>query len=529
MYQNYINSVNRLISKWRDRNLVDLVHWQKAGHNQCIAIQSRTRGLSPLSDRFWCSVLRPTDNQYTAAGRPDSGLKPTVEVNFRASLQSTDNCYRIPATICRVPASVYRKREVGLLSHGQRRSLRRFLPESPAEWILYAGLLCVIIAGALMRLFKLGDHPYGLYQDEAINGLDALRVLGGEYPLYFEANNGREPLFTYLVAGTIGLFGRTPLGIRAAASILGILTLPAIYLLGQRWANRRVGLLSAAILAAMLWHVHLSRIGFRAVALPLFSALALGWGAHSLKTRSRGAAIGAGVAYGLSFYTYLPARFTPAALAAMLVYGLIWHRDWLRERWRLLVWIGVVALVTIIPLIDVAVMQPDIVFRRSGQVAIWSETIHQGDPVGTALRSGLSALGMFTWRGDGIWRHNVPGRPVFDPLLSIAFITGAILSIARWRSRPALALSLIWVAVMTLPTALAEDAPHFLRGVGVLPVVVLLPALALDAGLDWLTHSIGYRRDTALPCPGEALPCPGEALPCPYGCPIKLSRLTKGE
>jgi hypothetical protein len=39
---------------------------------------------------------------------------------------------------------------------------------------------------------------------------------------------------------------------------------------------------------------------------------------------------------------------------------------------------------------------------------------------------------------------------------------------------------------MALPTLLAEDAPHFLRSVGVLPVVVFLPAL----GLDWLADVI---------------------------------------
>ena len=127
----------------------------------------------------------------------------------------------------------------------------------------------------------------------------------------------------------------------AASALLGILTIPAAYLLGTGWSNHRTGALSAAILGTMLWHVHLSRVGFRAVALPLFTALTLGLGAQALKTRSRWAAIGAGVAYGLSFYTYLPSRFTPFALLGMLIYGLVWHREWLRERWQSLVWMGV--------------------------------------------------------------------------------------------------------------------------------------------------------------------------------------------
>lgn len=42
--------------------------------------------------------------------------------------------------------------------------------------------------------------------------------------------------------------------------------------------------------------------------------------------------------------------------------------------------------------------------------------------------------------------------------------------------------------MMSLATLLAEDAPHFLRGVGVLPVVVFLPAL----GLDWLADRVPF-------------------------------------
>ncbi len=360
-------------------------------------------------------------------------------------------------------------------------------PISLPGWVLTVGALGVIAAGIVMRLVGLGMHPYGLYQDEAINGLDALRVLGGEFSLYFPANNGREPLFIYTIAATVGLLGRTTLGLRAAAAIFGLLALPATYLLGRAWANQRVGLLSTAILAGMLWHLHLSRVGFRAVALPLLSALALGLGAYALRRRSRWAAVGAGAAYGLSFYTYLAARITPLALLLMLAYALLWHRPWLRERWRLLLWSGAAALLILLPLLILAVDQPNVVLGRSEQVAIWSTAIHQGDFPSTATRSILRTVGMFTWRGDGIWRHNVPGRPVFDPLMGLFFIVGLGFGLARWRKRPALALSLIWVAVMVLPTMLAEDAPHFLRAVGILPVVVLIPALALD----WVIERAG--------------------------------------
>ncbi len=350
------------------------------------------------------------------------------------------------------------------------------------EWAI---LLVILLAGCALRITVLGAHPYGLYQDEAINGLDALRVLGGEPALYFPANNGREPFFITLMALTIALFGRTALGVRSAAALLGILTIPATYALGRAWANRRVGLLTAGIVAVMLWHIHLSRVGFRAVALPLFTALALAAGAYALTNRSRWAAIGAGALYGMSFYTYLPARFTPLALALMALYGLIWHRPWLRERWRELLLAAAAAVVVAAPLAVFMLAHPELVMGRGAQVAIWNPVIHGGSLPGALWRSIWRALGMFVWRGDTIWRHNVPGRPVFDPLLGLAFLGGIVLALRKWRKQPAGPLTILWTLVLLLPTILAEDSPHFLRAAGVLPVVALLPALALDhiAGL----------------------------------------------
>jgi hypothetical protein len=101
---------------------------------------------------------------------------------------------------------------------------------------------------------------------------------------------------------------------------------------------------------------------------------------------------------------------------------------------------------------------------------------------------------MFFVRGDRIWRHNLPGRPVFDPILGAAFLLGLGLTLRRVRRDPAAAFVIIWTSTMLLPTAMAEDAPHFLRAVGVLPVAATLPA----AGLAWagaFGRAVLSRRD----------------------------------
>ncbi len=336
------------------------------------------------------------------------------------------------------------------------------------------------LLAAALRLIALSDVPPGLYRDEAFNGLDALRVLDGEHPIYFAANRGREPLFIYLIAATVGLLGRTPGALRLAAAICGTLTVPATYVMICTWFDRRTALLSAAIIGTTYWHVHLSRVGFRAITLPLGIALLLWVGGRAFRSCRRGTWLLAGVLYGVIFYTYAAARFTPLVLLGFALYGL-WAGEGDRL-WPGAAYFGIGALAALVPLGAFTLNHWDVVMGRPGQVSVLNPLINEDNLLGTLGRQFLRTLGMFFIRGDTIPRHNLPGRPVFDPLMGAAMILGTGLAAARARKREAAsALTLIWVAVMLGPTWLAEDAPHFLRAVGVLPLLAALPAAGLEA------------------------------------------------
>ncbi len=399
-------------------------------------------------------------------------------------------------------------------------------------------LLLLLLVGAGLRLWDVGRTPPGLYHDEAQNGLDALTVLEtGDIPLYFPANNGREPLFIYLATASVALLGRSPLAVRLPSFFVGFLTLAATYDLARVVWGRRAGRWALAVLAVTFWHVHLSRIGFRAVLLPLFTALFLAQLARALRNqesrisesanrriRNRESAnqesagrkssiqypksriqnpessiqnpkskiqnpkskivnwLAAGAFYGASWYTYIAARFTPVALGVMVLYGLLFHRKQTLRAWRGALLFCVVALLVLAPLGVYTLRHPDVVLARTGQVTILSDEINGGDFWGTLLKHTLRTAGMFFVRGDRIWRHNLAWRPVWEPALGLAFVIGVGVALAGFRRNAGAALALLWTAVMALPTLLAEDAPHFLRTVGVLPTAVLFPTL----GLLWI-------------------------------------------
>lgn len=352
-------------------------------------------------------------------------------------------------------------------------------------------IIFLLLLGAGVRLVRFGQVPPGLYHDEAQNGLDALRVLEGEFPLYFEANNGREPLFIYLVAVSVGILGRSPIAVRLPSFYAGFLTLAAIYNLARALFDRRTARYALAVLAVTFWHIHLSRVAFRAVLLPLLTALYLSAAVRAIRYNKNRYWILGGALYGLSWYTYMAARFTPVAIVVLLFYA-IWTRRLRIQRfskrqiWKAIVSFTLAAFLVLLPLGIYTINHPDVVLTRSGQVSIFNNEINGGDLAGTFIRHTLRSVGMFFIRGDRIWRHNLADRPVWVAGLSVAFVIGLGLSLASLRKKPAVALSLLWTAVMLIPTLLAEDAPHYLRAVGVLPTAALLPAL----GLRWLDDRI---------------------------------------
>lgn len=354
----------------------------------------------------------------------------------------------------------------------------------------WALLLLALGTAVFLRLYQLGHWPPGLYRDEAFNGLDALRVLQGDLAVFFTANNGREPLYIYLTALSITLLGRTVLAVRLAAAVVGSLTTGLVYKLGRSWFGWRVGLLAAWLWAITLWPVHLSRLGLRVILLPAVLALAFWLGTEAYRRNQPRWWLAAGAAYGLGFYTYLAIRFTPLLLLAVGAF-VLWRGE--RERLRRGVgWFVVGTAVILLPLAFFYLQNPDLLLGRTGQVSILNPAINGGDLWGMLWRQTGQALGLFIWRGDTILRHNPAGRPLFDWLMAGPFVLGLLWCLRQWR-RPAAAIVLLWSGLMLGVTILAEDTPHFLRAVGILPAAIFLPALGLTWVWQWPRLPQGVR------------------------------------
>ena len=355
-------------------------------------------------------------------------------------------------------------------------------------------MTALLLAGAVLRLFGLNNlSPPGITHDEVANWLIDRSILAGEHAIYFTRAYGHEAGFHYLQTGFVALLGDNILALRLPAAFCGLLGVAVTFALARKLFGKNVALLAAGLLAVLFWPVFYGRLALRAISLPFVAGLSAyfwwqGWDeARASKPSSQAVPPTllnpfslSGVFAGLSLYTYLAARAVPIFYALWLGYLAIFHRRELYHRWRSILLFVVMFVVVAAPLGLFLQDNPGAEFRLS-EVDAPLQALRVGDfqPV---LQNGLKLLGMFGIVGDPLWREGVPSAPVFEPIVAIFFYGGLLLCLWRWR-QPRYAFLLLWLATAVTPSLVTINAPSHIRGILILPVLTVLPAL--------LMHSLG--------------------------------------
>lgn len=368
---------------------------------------------------------------------------------------------------------------------------------------VYLALIALVgMLGLALRVVDLDTIPPGLHFDQAANGLLSLQILGGQRPLFFPSYAGREALFMYVIAWLSALIGPGIVALRLASALCGAATVVTLALLGATLFGRRVGVIAAAILAGLYWHLHVSRLGERTIMVPLLDVLALLalWLAY--RRRSLALAIVGGGLTGLQLYTYPSSRFFLLAvggigLSEIALIGLRRLRGVknLPALWPCLVQ-GVLVLGTaslvVIPLALYVVHNPSVFLERPDEVAVWN--VRGGGWVTALVNSTRRTVGMFFVEGDPDWKYNLAGQPVFDPITGALFLLGIVGAFGRI-TKPAERAGLIWLFCMLLPGFLSIDAPQFMRTLGAAPAAALLAARGIFLAATWLSgRSSAWRR-----------------------------------
>lgn len=368
-------------------------------------------------------------------------------------------------------------------------------------------VLLILAVASFFRFYQITTTPPGLYPDEAMNGTNALEALEtGDFKLFYPDNNGREGLFINLQALSIKIFGISPWTLRIVSAIIGVLTVLGLFLLTRQLYNKEMGYIASFLMAIMFWHVNFSRIGFRAIMLPFVLVYMFYFFWKGLRHNSMRDFFWAGIFGGLGFYTYTSYRV--ALFIPLVLFFVYWaylkkdfgHSKYLTARLYLIRGFTLFLMIAFfvgLPLGIYYLQHWDQFFSRAGASL---SVFHQPEPYKALVESIVKTLGMFNFVGDYNQRHNISGAAMLSLPMSILFLIGFIKELIHWLHRkhghlsPLHTFLFAWFFVMLLPGFLSIEAPHALRTIGVIPVVVIFVA----RGLWWVFEKLEKDPFTSL-------------------------------
>lgn len=360
----------------------------------------------------------------------------------------------------------------------------------------------VFISACLVRFWQITQIPNSLWVDEAWFALRARDVVRGinYIPITRPALGvGDSPLQVYLAA-LIQILGLSiPYAPRIASSMVGALTVGLLYpAFTAIWAGefgkntaRWMALIVTGVVAGLFSHLHASRVGMQYALAPAFTVLTL-WLVWRAFTASNMAwAVGAGIALGLSQYTYEAARALPILVGT---FGLLQiGQAAAAKRGKIIARLGIIAgfaILAFVPLALVYLRDPPLYYLHMRDV---SRGVLTGGPL-NILRNVLRNYGLvlqgISIRGDMLPGRNLVGRPILNLFLSVFCWLGFLLTLRRIKIFRSGQLLVLWFAIMLLPTALAVEAPAFNRMLAATPAVAAFVAL----GMVWAWERLADRR-----------------------------------
>ncbi len=367
-------------------------------------------------------------------------------------------------------------------------------------WILIA-ILAILALAAFFRFYLIKQMPGGLFPDEAANGLDVNNILKGHVQPFYGRGNGREGLFFLLEAMSVAIFGRGVWQLHIVAAAIGTLSVLAAYFFTVRLFDKKTALLAAFLMAVNSWHIVLSRTGFRAILVPLFTGFAFYFMARAIQAKTKKeeiwSAIFAGAFLAGGVYTYIAYRALAAVLILLAIILFIIDRrqnfQWWHKYKRALGIAAISGIIVFSPLAWYFAKHPGSFIGRASQVSVFNKDLNHGHLVATELQVIKKTVEGFFTHGDLNWRQNISGDPFLPPLVSPFF--GIAMLVMLW-----LALKFIWQSfsgkqnnahfkylvlvaifwIMAIPElATDEGIPHGLRLIGVIPAVFSITAAGL--------------------------------------------------
>jgi predicted membrane-bound mannosyltransferase len=135
-------------------------------------------------------------------------------------------------------------------------------------------LVSIIIFASAFRFWDISAIGFG--NDESIYSGQAAVLAGhDDYSRYFSIYRAHPLLLQFSISLLFQLFGVSDAAARAVPAIFGVLTILITYFIGKTLYNKKVGLVSALVLAFLPYHIIITRQALVDVPLSFFFILTL--------------------------------------------------------------------------------------------------------------------------------------------------------------------------------------------------------------------------------------------------------------
>ncbi len=394
-------------------------------------------------------------------------------------------------------------------------------------------LALILIIGAVLRFWQLGNVPISPDWDEVALGYNAYSIIqtgrdeyGEFFPIVMRSFDDYKPaLYSYLAIPTVAVFGLNVFAVRSVSAFFGLLTILAVYfLLRELFKDSKfklevkgfvfdIPLLSSFLLAISPWHIQFSRIAFESnvgLAFNVFTAL------FFLKGLKKPIYLSlAAVCAALSIYVYQSEKvFTPLLVLAMAI---IFRKEIFSLPKKYILVAIAVGLILILPMLSYTLSNSNALGRAKG-VSIFSnsESLLQenakrllahrenNDIVGLILDnrrilfarevvSGYFSHFDLNWlfiRGD-ISRHHAPNMGLMY-LFELPFLfIGIYALIFGPFSKKTKLFIFSWFLLAPLPASITSGVPHAVRTLNFLPTFQIFTAIGIITAIG-LVSSIKY-------------------------------------
>lgn len=168
----------------------------------------------------------------------------------------------------------------------------------------------IFVIGLFPRVWKFGQYPTALFEDEVANGVDAYDVMtygkdrtGIPYPMQFVSwGSGQSAFYAYTSIPFMKIWGLNPVTIRLPNLIAGILIIPLIFFCARKILNTRYGLIAMFLVAISPWNIMGSRWGLEAYFAPFM--FLIGFTCYLYSEKNNYWFVLGSIVFSLSFYNY---------------------------------------------------------------------------------------------------------------------------------------------------------------------------------------------------------------------------------